>query len=398
MKNRRDCSFTLCKNFIKEAFNKYDTIRNVNFEIIDILDNCIKTNITINGKNRVFDILLDKKKKEVKLKSKNNLKNQAMKSYNEISNCLETLNNEDKRNAVILIEEKPKEDDVIFENNLNDFNTKIEISINEKTDMDNEEKNTILPKEDFKNDHHVTHEINDSKDKYNIILDENNKSDKLFIENKKNGENISLNNKNENNSCINSDDSEYDDEEPENEYDHNDPYYKKYPEVFKCYDCYETNVDKDELFDIAQEYIDKYNLVNNENKKLKNDNENFKNEIKNKDKKLDTYIKEYNNLLKINNELKESIKKGELDIEFITELNDKFMELFLINHKSFDYIVDIILTIEKTNPKKVHEIINKNINKYRNDIQSIANEAEDIRKSFLKLNTDKFGGKIKIKD
>lgn len=390
MKNRRDCSFTLCKNFIKEAFNKYDTIRNVNFEIIDILDNCIKTKITINGKNRVFDILLDKKKKEVKLKSKNNLKNQAMKIYDETSDCLENLNNEDKRNEVILIEEKQKEDDVIFENNLNDFNSKIENSINEKTDMNNEEKNTVPPKiEDFKNIHHVTHEVNDSKDKYNIILDENNKSDKLFIENKKNGENISY---------VNSDDSEYDDEEPENEYDHNDPYYKKYPEVFKCYDCYETNVDKEELFDIAQEYIDKYNLVNNENKKLKNDNENFKNEIKNKDKKLDTYIKEYNNLLKINNELKESIKNSELDIEFITELNNKFMELFLINHKSFDYIVNIILTIEKTNPKKVHEIINKNINKYRNDIQAIANEAEDIRKSFLKLNTDKFGDKLNTKD
>ncbi|CEG84986.1 hypothetical protein RMATCC62417_18726 [Rhizopus microsporus] len=369
MKNRRDCSFTLCKNFIKETFNKYDNIKNINFKIIEVLDNCIKTSISINDKTRVFDILLDKKKKEVKLKSKNNLKNQE--SYDKTSNCLETFNKENKRNAVILIEETQKKDDIIVFNNLDDFNSKTENVNNKKMDPEDtyEKKST---------------------------LKENNKCDELFIENKKIDENISLNNINDNQSDINSENSEYDDEEPENEYDHNDPYYKKYPEVFKCYDCYETNVDKDELFDVAQEYIDKYNLINNENKILKNENENLKNELVDKDKKINIYIKEYNNLLRINNELKELMENEKIDIDFMTELNDKFMELFLINKKSFDYIADIILTIEKTNPKKVAEIINKNINKYRNDIQDIANEADDIRKRFLKLNNDKFGDKIKI--
>lgn len=180
-------------------------------------------------------------------------------------------------------------------------------------------------------------------------------------------------------------DIEYDEREPENEFDYMDPHFSKHPDEFKCYNCYETNVEKGKLFDYAQELIYKYNDLEDENKNLKKDN-------LDKNKIIYIYKEE-------NNKLKDIINKEEDKyLDFITNLNDNFMNLFLITHKSFDGIRNIMLTIEKTNPKKVPDLINKNINKYRNKIQDIADEADIIRNKHLNTSNNAFGDKIKIVD
>jgi hypothetical protein len=267
-------------------------------------------------------------------------------------------------------------------------------------DLPDEENENILNQEcsnEFnnfqninKNENNINKKIKMDDKKQKDINDDITNFDKLNNEKKKLNENnsyIDVKNYEEKDSILNnnnSDSTEYDESEPEDEYDFNDPHFKKYPDEFRCYNCYETNVEKQELFDYAQQLIYK----NNDLEKL----------ILDKDKIIKSYKKENNKLIKINNDIKSLMDNDKLDIDFLTDLNDRFMELFLITHKSFDYIKDIILTIEKSNPKKVPEIINKNINKYRNEIQNIADEADDIRKRFLELNTNKFGDKLNIKD
>lgn len=209
--------------------------------------------------------------------------------------------------------------------------------------------------------------------------------------NEKNNNYEFLNNENkdliiENSNAIDNSKDIYDDEsEPENEYDYEDPHFLKYPDEFMCHNCYETNVEKGKLFDFAQEMIYKSNDLEKEKEKLD------KNNI-DKDKIINVYKKE-------NAELKNIINREENKyMDFINNLNDNFMELFLNTHESFDYIKDILLTLEKTNPKKVPEILNKNIKKYKEDIQNIANEANKVRKNHIKISNDKFGDKIKIVD
>lgn len=330
---KRDCSYTLCKGFVKELFNKYNNIKNINLEIVDILDNSIKTNININGKIKTFDIILDKKKKNVTPISKNNLKNQNTKKSNEIDN---SLNIENKRNPIIILDEKEKKGDGLeVMNNVNKEdisgkfldNTKNENYINKKRKMENNILNT-------KN---INSECIDSTQ---------------LVENKTN---------------INEDEY-YDDYEPEDEYDINDPYFKENPEVFKCYDCYQTNIEKKELFDVAQEYIDKYNLIHEENEILKNENK----------------------------KIKEMVEGDGLDIDFITNINEKFTDLIKTTHKSFNNINRILTSLETENPKKVPVLLNKNIGYYRKSMQVLADEADVIRKDYLRLNQIKFGDKIKL--
>lgn len=200
-----------------------------------------------------------------------------------------------------------------------------------------------------------------------------------YINKKRKMENNILNTKNINSECIDStqlvenktninEDEYYDDYEPEDEYDINDPYFKENPEVFKCYDCYQTNIEKKELFDVAQEYIDKYNLIHEENEILKNENK----------------------------KIKEMVEGDGLDIDFITNINEKFTDLIKTTHKSFNNINRILTSLETENPKKVPVLLNKNIGYYRKSMQVLADEADVIRKDYLRLNQIKFGDKIKL--
>lgn len=360
MVQNRDSSYTLCKGFIKELFNKYNNIEQVNFEILDILDKSIKTNININGKVKTFNIILDRKKKEVAIKSLDNLKkpNKKNNENNENSESLKSLNNENKRNAIIIVsDDENKENKYIDNNNVisNNFDIEIENTNNIKINMDDTHK-----KEDVKK-----------------IIDGTNI---LNNENKNLKENI-------NEKCINNDNNgtEYEESEPENECDYEDPHFLKYPDEFRCYNCYETNIEKSKLFNYAQEMIYKCNDLEEDNEKLKKDNVD-------KDKIINVYKNE-------NRELKNIISKEEDKyMNFINDLNDNFMDLFLNAHKSFDCIKDILLKLEKTNPKKVHEVLNKNIKIYKEDIQKIADEANKIRKKHIEISNNNFGDKIKIVD
>lgn len=85
---KRNSSYTLCKNFIKELFDKYNHIEKINFEILDFSNNSIKTNISINGDVKTFDIILRKKERKVSPKVLHNLKNQN-------KNIDESLSNEE---------------------------------------------------------------------------------------------------------------------------------------------------------------------------------------------------------------------------------------------------------------------------------------------------------------
>lgn len=333
---QRNCSFTLCKTFIKEVFNKYNDVRNINFEIINVSDDFIKTNINIDGKINTYDIILNKKKKNVLQKSKDNLKKQSMGNNKNKDEILDSLYNNTK------IDENEKSNIKEYVNKVNDSIPKNENNNIYKINMDNN---------------------NNIKNK--------NKSNDLFIENKKLDKNNINQNDEKKSKIFDNNGIEYDDSEPEDWYDYNDPYYKKNPEVFKCENCYQTNIDKDELFDVAQEYIDKYNLVNEENNLLKK-------EIKTKNKQLNIIINE-------NNKLKD-LYKNQISNDIIYEINDKFTDLVKICHKSFNHNNKVLSILEKTPPKKVPEIVNKNISIYRKEIENIADEADKIRNEFLDLN------------
>lgn len=339
---KRDCSYTLCKGFIKEAFNKYNNIKQINFDIIDILDNCIKTSIKINGEIRTFDIVLSKKKRKINQVSMNNLKNKRKNLNNNFNSKID----DNIKNIVIISDEEKQK-------HINDSCSSIIIQNGKKIDIEVKNENTINKKMD----------LDDKEINENILNDEDkNLQDFNNIENNIN-KNDNLNDKN-----FNSEGIEYDDSEPEDWYDYNDPYFKKNPEIFKCEDCYQTNIEKKELFDYAQELIYKNNDLEDENIILKNENKEFK----------------------------KMIEKDELPIDKLTKINDKFTELILITHKSFNDINEILSTLEKANPKKIPDIINKNINNYRKKFQNIADEADIIRKDFLEINKDILGNKLEF--
>lgn len=340
VQNKRDYSFTLCKGFISEAFNKYDNIKTIKFEIIDVYDNFIKTNITINEKTKIYDISLTKKNRNINPMSRKNLKNQK--------NSNLSLNIEGKNTASneIIITNKVDEtqrQQLKLENKKLLNNIKNEKDINIKENMDDNSK--FIPE-----DKNISKLNNENKKCIKKIEDVNSKSNIDIL----------------NNDIINDED-DFDESEPENFYDYQDPFFKKHPELFKCYDCYQTNVENKELFDVAQEYIDKYNDIENKYIKLKE-------EILIKEKQIKKY--------------KEKQQNSIYDPNFISELNDKFIDLIKIVHKSFDNTNNILKTLESNNPKKIPEIVNKNIFIYRKNTERIADEADIIRKEFLKLNNE----------
>lgn len=217
------------------------------------------------------------------------------------------------------------------------------------------------------------------------IENNNNKKNKMDINDEKtnilNNENKKINNVNI--KQVDQVESEYYDEsEPEDEYDYKDPHFTKYPDEFKCEDCYETNVEKGKLFNYAQEMIDKFNVLEEENNRLK--------------KMILIKNDGNNNYLKIE-ELKKKLESQEDHfLSYINNINDKFIDSILINHKSFNSIKDILLTLEKANPKKVPELINKNINTYIKQIQDIVKESDELRKEYSKITKEAFGDKINI--
>lgn len=65
MVKTRDSSYTLCKGLVKNILEKNDHVTFIKIDILEINDLTIKTNININDNIRSFDIILNKKKKEM---------------------------------------------------------------------------------------------------------------------------------------------------------------------------------------------------------------------------------------------------------------------------------------------------------------------------------------------
>lgn len=355
---RRDSSYTLCKGFIRKLFNKNNNIEKIKIEILDISDNSIKTKININEEYKTFDIILNKKKKKTDFQSLSNLKNQKKDKNN------------DKNSAY-----KESQKDIIMDSG--DVQNEIKNYVNNDStvnisNFDNEDNlyyknNTINEKKIIENN--IEYSILNIENKNNICFE--NKEDKHSLDNNYNYINTKENNIFKDNES-----------EPDDEFDYTDPYFLKNPDDFSCFNCYTTNVEKGKLFDHAQELIYKYNDLENENKNIKKD-------ILDKDKIIYIYKKE-------NNELKDIISKEEDKyLDFITKLNSNFMTLFLITHKSFTSIRNILITLEKSKPKKIPDIINKNISKYMKQVQDIADEAEIIRNNHLEISNNTFGNKLK---
>jgi hypothetical protein len=341
MMQKRDSSYTLCKGLIKKVLKKHISIGSIKIDILEIDDHNVKAEINIDNLIRTFDIVLDKTKRKINPNSMNNIKKQKINDKNKHI----------KKDSNVEVLELDIPEKKIVEK---------EIDVNiEKTHFGKNEDIDNIHNINIKNEKCINKKIN--MDHHNTPKNQNDES--LISENKKliNEENNDIN-------------PFYDDSEPEDEYDHEDPHFTKYPDEFLCHNCYETNVEKKELFDYAQQMTDKNDILNNEIKKLKED-------IVNKNK----LIKEYKN---------KNYSQDE-NIDFITGLNDNFMELFLITHNSFNSIKNILLILEKANPKKVPEILNKNINNYKKEIQSIADEADKVRNNHLDLSSKIFGDKIK---
>lgn len=320
MQITRDSSYTLCKGLIKEVYNRNKNIKSININILEIseINNSIKVDIKIDNKLRTFDILLEKRKINKNSISLSNLKNQKT----------EIILKNDNNKEVNLKNGEILENKINVVNNINN-NESIEKQLDNINKIENENINKIS--------------MNEKQD--NINLNCNNNEEDII----------------------------YDESEPVDEYDYKDPHFKKYPHEFRCYDCYETNVEKAELFEYAQNLIYEFNDLKDENKKL-ND------EIINKNKQ----IKLLNN--------------DEIDINFIKTLNDKFMNLLMIMHKSFNNIGSLLTTLEKANPKKVPDLLNKNISSYRKQMQNIADEADKIQIDYIEINKEKFGDKIIFKE
>lgn len=180
---------------------------------------------------------------------------------------------------------------------------------------------------------------------------------------------------------------------PEDKYDHNDPFYNENPECFYCYNCYETNVEKEKIFNFAHKIIDKNNEIKKEC--LIKENQ-YNHKILSQEKKL---LIKNNEIISYEKKIREL--KNILDIQenkfldYITNINEKFMESILINKKLFDKISDMSLTIEKAIPKNIHDLINKNLNNDMKEIQYIADKSNKLKNDFVKITKTTLGDKIK---
>lgn len=363
MNRKRDTSYKHCYNLIVKLLEIQD-FKNVNINIVNNTDEKIKLDIKIDDKCKqiIYNKKLKKEKKILNSASYNNLKNSKKvlsdgkhneKNKNSIDININEIVNKHLHENVIYDIIKNIKNKIILNNSINEEISSEVISSNE-TILEN--KNIISQnnvKIENKNDL-----VDSGKD---LFINDNKIQNKLDVNENSgiNQNNLILENKNiisRNNDELKSDSDIYE-EDDDSIIDLPEP----------CDDCDETRRICNENYEVAMKYkedLEKEQKVNN------------------------FLLKEINYKIKIIEELKsKNNKKDEMYIDFITKLNANFMELFLINRKSFNYISDIILSIEKSNPKKIHEIINKNIKKYRNDIQAFENETEDIKKGNIEINT-----------
>lgn len=332
---KRDSSYTLCKGFVEKLIEKHKNIKNINIEIHDTSDDVIKTSINLDNKIRTFDINIKKKKKIIKPGSMNNLKNQK-----------ETQNN---KNEEILINENKKDSIINIDDKKSDKSDSIEVINNADNDITS-----------------------------NLLFDAKNEN---IINKKDMDEDISIKKEKDISTSVDILNTEevFDESEPEDQFDHNDPHFKKYPDEFMCYDCYETNVEKQELFDVAQEYIDKYNLVDDENVILKNENKKLKNDIIDKDKKIDMLINENNEFTKIKELLKTYKKDTEKLIDIKKKLFEIFNEVLAINNDNAENTYKFIKYIDKTLNKGTLRLIFPEKIKFQNSSCDIAKKLNEIQ-------------------
>lgn len=329
MKKKRNTSYIHCSNLIFKLL-EIQEFKKVSIEIMDVNEKSIELNIKIDEKlkNMTIDNKINKiKNKVVNPDSYKNLKNYKNKETPNGENDLDKkLSMSDNINKSI------SSNNIKIENKNNKNNiTESEINLDITLDKDKEVEN---------NSEYSNIYEKDKKNKNDIILDSNlnvkNNITEIDIELNKNKENKSIQNEE---TLTDNDDSDSDDD---NEI--------IIPTIL-CDNCDETRRICQENFDAAKEYHEKYERL----------------------------LIKYNEMkTKLNNDILEKDKNYK-KFDVIVK------KLLLINHNSFNKIGNILSTLEKANPKKVHEILNKNINAYKKQMEGIADEGDKIQQEYAKL-------------
>lgn len=326
MKKKRNTSYIHCSNLIFKLL-EIQEFKKVSIEIMDINEKSIELNIKIDEKfkNMTIDNKINKvKNKAVNPDSYKNLKNYKNKETSNGENDLDKkISMSDNINKSISSNNIKIEN----KNNLTESEITLNINLNEDKEVENNSEYSNIYEKDNKNQN-------------DIILDSNlnvkNNITEIDMDLNKNKEN--KNNQNEDFLTDNNDSDSDDDNEI------------IVPTIL-CDDCDETRRICQENFDAAKEYHEKY-----ENLLIKY------NEMK----------------TKLNNDIlekDENYKKFDVIVK----------KLLLINHNSFNKIGNILSTLEKANPKKVHEILNKNIKTYREQMEDIADEGDKIQQEYALL-------------